>query len=1020
MKKPAPELKVTDPARAPSGSIKSWVGSVDAAHLSGAMWSNAEGDALEVLPHQPDKAKRYQRISLLGEGGMGQVWLGWDTQLERNVAIKQPKGDLHSQQARRLTYEAMITAKLEHPGIVSVHDVFVEQQRPHFVMRLISGQPLGHEVSRHHASSAQLPTALVRHLLEACEAVGYAHRMGVVHRDLSPLNVLIGDDATTHVIDWGLAVRTAELGERADYVGTPGYVAPEQRMGQGSGPPSDVWSLGALLHHILYGRPPGEEIDPSSPWPELHAIAACALEPDPAQRYADAAHMAQDLQRWFEGHRVRAYRVTPWGAARRVMRVYRKRLTAAALISVAFLVVIAVGVVRTRHQTQRALEAEALAVERAAQAKRESRLARMGAAKLIHADALAHAKQQDLVRAKQLAIQSLSNHDNPDARGLMAALAMQAPPYRQVLYTLPPCRQNQWALTSDPDISLCSNPQREAHEPLVKSWRGSSASWEWSYFGPKRQNDYICGVRQVRSVGERVLINNHLHELCDEAYTDLNLYTAQTLEQGSGYEPTVFLLSLEDTRTDVKQQQLLGVPSSHGLCSGKILNAHRDVRGRHWIICDDYGVWSLARGAGRFERVAISTKDAAHSLASTTAHDDLWVMSSQGRLFEFADTHLSWEFGETAKRMMFLPGSSLLAILGMRGKLRVFDTASQRWRVTMPDRYNDIYVDPGLGLRAIRKDGQVLKWTFSEAPLLGRYMGDAGFSMAAWSRDTDLILGVDGSGYAHMFAPFEGRQWAPVSWNNRVGKWVSASQQTNDFHFVGIQSVGVHTGTLKQGAFHVEADPRYKASVNVRKRLFLGPQDQAIYIGYGAVGFDFEVPGSPAVRRSDVSKGAIPYGGDTSSRSTYVAVVSDKNVVVWDWSDAPSVLVHEHDRAVTAVSVDDEGALLVVSKEEVVVYDARQKPTSRWKMEGSRVLDVEWVPGSQHAVMGHLDGSMTLWDTRDGTLIARGRQHTERVTKLDVSRDGRWVVTVGWDGALIVWDLEVARSELEQLLNQTP
>lgn len=162
------------------------------------------------------ESRRYTRDGILGKGGMGVVYLAHDHRLGRPVALKEAARA--GETAGRLAAEAMITASLDHPGIVTVHDSGVtEDGRPFYTMRLLRGRPLSVVLAERTAAHERLQ--LVRHYLNACDAVAYAHAEGVVHRDLKPANVMVGGFGETQVVDWGLAARVGAPGEP---VGTPG------------------------------------------------------------------------------------------------------------------------------------------------------------------------------------------------------------------------------------------------------------------------------------------------------------------------------------------------------------------------------------------------------------------------------------------------------------------------------------------------------------------------------------------------------------------------------------------------------------------------------------------------------------------------------------------------------------------------------------------------------------------------------------------------------------------------------
>lgn len=185
---------------------------------------------------------------------MGLVLAGFDAHLERDVALKRPRrGD--AQGALRLWHEARLTARLEHPGICGIHDVFVDDDgAPVAVLEIRPGRNLDRVFDDDSAGELPCPR-LLRILLSACRAMAHAHERGVFHRDLSPSNIRVGDDDATSIIDWGLAASVDEARALRGRAGTPGYAAPELQRGEGSTPASDVWSLGALLRRACGGRP---------------------------------------------------------------------------------------------------------------------------------------------------------------------------------------------------------------------------------------------------------------------------------------------------------------------------------------------------------------------------------------------------------------------------------------------------------------------------------------------------------------------------------------------------------------------------------------------------------------------------------------------------------------------------------------------------------------------------------------------------------------------------------------------
>jgi serine/threonine protein kinase len=314
--------------------------------------------AQPVLP-----AGRYTLGRTLGRGGMGTVYAARDELLGRDVAIKvsnAPAPD--SQLEARLRREADVLARLEHPGIVPVHDAGkLDDGRLFYVMKLVRGNTLAEHPARLDSQTRALPV-----FERVAETVAFAHAAGVVHRDLKPSNVMIGSFGEVLVLDWGAAKHTSGAagatsvvardcspasgslaGATADgtRIGTPGFMAPEQARGDaaGVGPPADVYGLGALLFWMLtrHTAPAGADDVAAGlraatpPVPKrLAAVIRKCLASDPAARYPDAGSLAADLGRYRSGQAVSAHRETVLDRAERWFATYR----AAILLVGAYLV----------------------------------------------------------------------------------------------------------------------------------------------------------------------------------------------------------------------------------------------------------------------------------------------------------------------------------------------------------------------------------------------------------------------------------------------------------------------------------------------------------------------------------------------------------------------------------------------------------------------------------------------------------------------------------------------------------
>jgi serine/threonine protein kinase len=260
----------------------------------GAFLPDAAIARLQALADWPDfDGERYTILDRIGRGGMGSVYLAFDSQLQREVAIKVSHGVPGAEVERRLNDEARILAALEHPGIVPIHDAGrLADGRLFYVMKRVRGETLA-------AHAAQVATLSERLGIfeRICDAVNFAHARDVVHRDLKPDNVMVGEFGDVLVLDFGVAQAGAGASDAA-VLGTRGFMAPEQERGGDVDARADVFALGALLAWLCQGfRTPRA----------LAAICARAMAPAPGDRYATAAALAADVARFRAGHAVDAH-----------------------------------------------------------------------------------------------------------------------------------------------------------------------------------------------------------------------------------------------------------------------------------------------------------------------------------------------------------------------------------------------------------------------------------------------------------------------------------------------------------------------------------------------------------------------------------------------------------------------------------------------------------------------------------------------------------------------------------------
>ncbi len=312
----------------------------------------------------------YELLAPLGRGGMGIVYRARHAALGRDVAIKviigpHARDPLHLE---RFRLEALAAARLRHPNLVAIHDVGADGEAAYIVMELVEGESLGDRIERDGPMPARAAAALVEKL---ARALHYAHESLILHRDVKPANVLVGDDGEPRLADFGLAKQLDGGGasgptRSGQALGTPGFMAPEQiRSDDPIGPRADVYGAGATLYALLTGEPPFvggspleviarmQRTDPAPPSVrrpaagvdrDLDTICLRALEREPARRYPGAAELADDLRRWLRHEPIHA---RPPTLVERVAKWARRNPVAARVAAVATLVVTVAAVAAT-------------------------------------------------------------------------------------------------------------------------------------------------------------------------------------------------------------------------------------------------------------------------------------------------------------------------------------------------------------------------------------------------------------------------------------------------------------------------------------------------------------------------------------------------------------------------------------------------------------------------------------------------------------------------------------------------
>lgn len=306
---------------------------------------------------------RYEVGEMIGSGGMADVFLGVDTRLNREVAIKILRSDLARDPAfvSRFRKEAFAAAGLNHAGIVAVYDSGEDGTNSYIVMELVNGRTLRDLLQSTEVISIDRALEITVGILDALE---YSHRKGIIHRDIKPGNIMITDAGDVKVMDFGIARALSDIGATMtstwNIVGTAQYLSPEQATGEIADRRSDIYSVGCVLYELLVGEPPftgdtpvsiayqhvSGHLIPASDFvdgldKDVDTILSVALSKDPANRYQDAGAMLEDLKRARKGEPVTT----------KIRRINKKRTAIIAVIGILLGFGVSAAIIKTNSKT---------------------------------------------------------------------------------------------------------------------------------------------------------------------------------------------------------------------------------------------------------------------------------------------------------------------------------------------------------------------------------------------------------------------------------------------------------------------------------------------------------------------------------------------------------------------------------------------------------------------------------------------------------------------------------------------
>jgi len=960
------------------------------------------------LPLPDVEEGHYEVEEEVARGGLGRIVAAFDRRLQRRVALKE-LAVRHPISEARFRREARLTAQLEHPAIVPVHDAGTwPNGKPFYAMKLVDGQSLADVIRETTSYSERI--ALLPHVVDVAEAIAYAHSERIIHRDLKPSNVLVGAFGETVVIDWGLAkdlerphpdddlrlARKPRGDEDTDIqtsdgavLGTPAYMPPEQAEGEVVDERADVYALGALLYQLLCGRRPYDdvpstrllevvlaegpiplaELEPAVPV-DLRAIVEKAMARNPADRYRNAGDLADELRRFTTGQLVGAHHYSSRELLFRFVRKQRRVLITAAIFLLVLLAyggwsVIEIGTALDRARQEARIAEQQRRVASSA-AERESRMRSQTQAqnrRLV-------ASQARLLLASDptTAVALLKIIDEPVAG---AATIVAEAEERGVA---------RWVL---------KNEDAQAVRAVAIGAKGEVVVWT---------DD--AGRVSVSIDGKTRSFSLHGGERAGA----LALAADGSVVVSGGYDGTV-----QVTRIDDGSSRMLGS------AEGPVLGVAIATDGKRIASVSADGtveVWPIDGGKPRQWHSVVSraafvgfSPDGRHLVSGSHGSDALLIDLSTDRA-----RYLRGHRGQI-RSAAFAPDGAHVATASEDGTIRVWSVETDEPPIEIGGHQSPVmavaFSPDGDFLASGSMDGEVRRTYWRRG--IGRSLGthDERVTGVAFARDGGLVVSVSWdksvrlfdvvghaprvlTGHSDVIAAMavsaDGTSLVTGSWDATVRVWplYEATHRVLVGHSVGVKTVAFAPDGRQVASGGHDNQVRLWDVATGRSRIYRGHRDHVYRVR-------FSPDGSLLASSSD-----------------------DKTVRLWSVTGSvPNRILEGHRADVEELAFAPDGSFLVSAAED--------RTARVWSLTGGepRVLagheravsDVAVAPSAALIATSSLDGTVRLWPVAGGTpTILRG--HQAEVWSVAFSPDGKQLASVGGDETLRLWPAEGGAGEV--------
>ena len=973
---------------------------------------------------------RYRVLRPLATGGLGEVFVALDTELNREVAIKLIQEQFAgSEQSRaRFVLEAEVTGGLEHPGIVPVHGLGrFPDGRPYYTMRLVRGETLDQAIRtfwetervRRRPARSVARLQLLRRFLDVCNVVSYAHSRGVIHRDIKPANILLGPYGETLLVDWGLAkfVDRSEMGRGAagedpkpppasassqsvagTVIGTPHYMSPEQAAGRIGevGPASDVYGLGATLYCLLTGRPPLDDLDVAGALSRaqrgqiiaphvvnrhvpraLEAICLEAMALKPADRYASAHHLANDLERWMADEAISVYRepistrLTRWG------RRHRTAAVAIGVLLVTAVLGLTAGTMLLSRANTRAERQRRRAEESAQVLSQQLYINRINLAQRSWEDA-------DVLRTRELLRECRPRSPgDPDFRGFEWHYLdrLSGAGYRSLEGHEGPV----WSVAFSPDGSrLASGGEdhdvilSDAHTGVVLAvLKGHTQVIRSVAFSPDGSRlasasaDHTVRIWDARN-GQPLMTFLGTEEMNAVAFSP----DGSRLASAGGDR----VITLRDAKTGQVLKTLAGHTAAiYGLAirpdGARLASASLDHTVRVWDLKSGQAVVLYKGHAAAVLSVAFSPDGSCLASAGDERFVRIWDGETGKDLIALAG------HSQLIRSVVFRPDGARIASAGLDQTVRLWDARTGQLLVTLKGHHDDIrsvaFSPDSSRLASTGIDGRVNIWT-----------PDTAQKALVLSGHTDITRGV-------AFSP-DGSRLAAAGFDGTLRVWDPGSGRL-------LLTLKGHTSWVLAVAFGPGGRVLASASRDGTVKLWDPVQGNLIRT----------LTGDTQSREFANAFFCLAISPDGTR---IAAAGADQRVWIWDASTGTALArLAGHDRSIWGLAFSPDGSRIASAGADRVakVWDLATGNLT-WTLSGHLrpVLGVAFNPDGSQLATASEDRTVRLWNLRDRTAGHTLKGHTGPVASVAFSPDGRRLASGSPDTTVRLWDAATGRELL--------